>query len=588
MLPGGRTDFPIDIPSAVCDGLYMRAREKKKVEKALREVFGLDELRPGQREVIEHVLGGEDVLAIMPTGAGKSLCYQLPGLHLDGMTIVVSPLISLMKDQSDKLEEIGIEAANLNSAVPASEQREALEDVKKGISEFIFTTPERLTDPEFLATLAGKPIDFAVVDEAHCISQWGHDFRPAFLELREAFRHLGDPPILALTATATPEVIDDIRRQLDRPEMTVLHGGIFRTNLQFEVIHSTSDAEKLDRLAQILRETAGSKIVYCATVKAVDELEESLGSAGFDVEKYHGKLSAKTRNDVQDRFMAGEIETMIATNAFGMGVDKPDIRAVVHWQIPGSLEAYYQEAGRAGRDGDEARCVLLYDTRDRRVQQFFLGGRYPTADDLSNIYRTLGELTASGNPQVNFEQIRGSLGESVGKNKLRVGLNLLKDEKIVRERRGSKFETAKRDVDDEKIRAIAETYVERGMTDREKLERMMLYAQSGFCRWNMLAKYFETGEEIEKCGACDNCVNPIAERLEVEAPSERPTKAEEEQILEKLQQQNGGPEFAVGDIVELPKFGEAQVEQIDGDKLEVVLPDGERKTFKSEFAEKSG
>jgi ATP-dependent DNA helicase RecQ len=401
-------------------------------------------------------------------------------------------------------------------------------------------------------------------------------------------KQLGGPPVLALTATATPEVIDNIRRQLHRPEMKVLHGGIFRDNLRFEVVHTTSDAEKLGRLADILRETGGSKIIYCATVKAVDEIGESLTSAGFDVEKYHGKLAAKKRTEVQERFMAGEVETMIATNAFGMGVDKADIRVVIHWQMPGSLEAYYQEAGRAGRDGEEAECVLLYDTRDRRVQQFFLGGRYPTVGDVANIYDAIKELRDTGVGQPTFEQLRERLGETLAKNKLRVGLNLLKDEKIVRERRGAKFELSAPDIEDEKIKAIAETYVERGMTDREKLERMMLYAQSGFCRWNVLTTYFETGEEIEKCGTCDNCINPIAERLDVEAPNEKPTTAEERQILETLKQENGESEFAVGDIVELPKFGEAQVEEVDGDKLEVVLPDGERKTFKSEFVDKSG
>jgi len=566
----------------------MRTSETKKIESTLREVFGLEQLRPGQREVIAYVLRGEDVLAIMPTGAGKSLCYQLPALQLDGMTVVVSPLISLMKDQSDKLEEIGLDAANLNSSVPESEQKEALEDVDKEKSDFIFATPERLTDREFLKTLIGKTINFAVVDEAHCISQWGHDFRPAFLELREAFRQLGDPPILALTATATPQVVDDIRRQLDRPEMKVLHGGIFRSNLRFEVVHTTSDAEKRDELVKVLRETSGSKIVYCATVKAVDELEEFLRSAGFDVAAYHGKMAVKKRSEAQDRFMGGETETIIATNAFGMGVDKPDIRAVVHWQIPGSLEAYYQEAGRAGRDGDEAYCVLLYDTRDRRVQQFFLGGRYPTADDVSNAYQALKDLSNTGSRQLGFEQIRERLGDALAKNKLRVSLNLLKDEKIVRERRGAKFELVRPDVDADNIKAIAETYVERGMTDREKLERMMLYAQSGFCRWHVLTKYFETREETEKCGTCDNCVNPLEDRLDSEAPTERRTKAEEARMLEDLRRENEDLDIAVGDLVELPKFGEAQVEEIDGDKVAVVLPDGEHKTFRSEFVEKTG
>ncbi|HEX8286739.1 MAG TPA: ATP-dependent DNA helicase RecQ [Pyrinomonadaceae bacterium] len=566
----------------------MNKTETKQIKRMLREVFGLEKLRPGQREIIECVLGGEDVLAIMPTGAGKSLCYQLPALQLEGMTVVVSPLISLMKDQSDKLEEKGLEVANLNSSVSESEQKESLEEVERERSDFIFTTPERLTDNEFLTTLRDKTIDFVVVDEAHCISQWGHDFRPAFLQLREAFRQLKNPPILALTATATPDVVEDIKKQLDRPKMRVVNGGIFRPNLRFEVAHTTSDAEKRQKLAAILSEIEGSKIIYCATVKAVEEVTESLRSAGFDAESYHGKLSAKIRTDVQNRFMAGEIETIIATNAFGMGVDKPDIRTVVHWQIPGSLEAYYQEAGRAGRDGEEARCVLLYDTRDRRVQQFFLGGRYPSADDVLKIYETLQNLDANGNAQPKFEEILETIGDALAKTKLRVGLNLLKDEQIVRERRGAKFELLKSDIKGEEIKRLAETYVERGMSDRDKLERMMLYAQSAFCRWQMLSKYFvaDSEKEIEKCGTCDNCARPLAERLDVQTPVEKPSKAEQEKLLETLRRENETSKIAEGDLVELPKFGEAQVEAVSGDKVEVVLPDGERKTFKRNYVRK--
>lgn len=564
----------------------MRASAAKKIKRDLQKVFGLKELRPGQREVIELVLNGDDVLAIMPTGAGKSLCYQLPGLALDGMTLVVSPLISLMKDQADKLEEIGLETANLNSAVPASEQQESLESVEREESHFILTTPERLTDGEFLNTIRVKTIDFVVVDEAHCISTWGHDFRPAFLDLREAFRQLGDPPVLALTATATPEVIDDIKKQLGRPKMKVVHSGIYRPNLRFEVIHTTSDSEKFTRLAELLREIVGSKIIYCATVKAVDEVTETLKSAGFDVESYHGKMSAKSRTDVQDCFMAGEVETIVATNAFGMGVDKPDIKAVIHWQIPGTLEAYYQEAGRAGRDGEEARCILLYDTRDRRVQQYFMGGRYPSADDVWNIYLALQEFR-SNSSSVRLADIQSKIGDAVSKNKVRVGLNLLKDEGVLREHRGAAFELLKQDLDQDKISEIANAYIQRGMSDREKLERMMLYAQSGFCRWDNLTKYFET-EEVEKCGTCDNCVSPISERLEIEQPSAKRSAAEEKELLEKLRSENKSKVLNVGDVVEIPKFGEAQIESVSGDKVDVVLPDGEHKTFKTEFVKPAG
>jgi ATP-dependent DNA helicase RecQ len=559
----------------------MNSNDTRRIKKNLREVFGFKKLRPNQREVIEHIINGEDVLAIMPTGAGKSLCYQLPALQLDGMTIVVSPLISLMKDQTDKLEEKGLDVANLNSSVSESEQKESLAQVERERSDFIFTTPERLTNPEFLAALKDKKIDFVVVDEAHCISQWGHDFRPAFLQIREAIRELKNPPILALTATATPEVVEDIKKQLERPQMRVVNGGIFRPNLEFEVVHTTSDSEKKQKLTALLETIEGSKIIYCATVKATEEVADFLRAANVEVELYHGKLSAKARHETQDRFMAGGIETIAATNAFGMGVDKPDIRAVVHWQICGSLESYYQEAGRAGRDGEAARCVLLYDTRDRRVQQFFLGGRYPSADDILMIHQTLETINAAENPAI-FEQIKETLGDAVAKTKLRVGLNLLKDAGIVKERRGAKFSLTKTHLDAKKIEEIAREYVERGETDRQKLEQMMMYAQSAQCRWRILYEYFEcTDKEIEKCGVCDNCVNPLAERLGVQIAAPQVSDAE---ILAQIQTDDLAIEK--GETVEMPVYGEGEVVGIENDKIIVLFPGGERKTFKKEFAAK--
>jgi ATP-dependent DNA helicase RecQ len=566
----------------------MNDTDTRQIKRNLRKIFGLEKLRPAQREVIENVLDGRDVLAIMPTGAGKSLCYQLPALQIEGMTIIVSPLISLMKDQSDKLEKIGLEVANLNSSVSESEQREAIETVEREKSDFIFTTPERLTDPDFLETLRDKTIDFVVVDEAHCISQWGHDFRPAFLNLREAFRQLKNPPVLALTATATPEVVEDIKKQLERPKMRVINAGIFRENLHFEVVHTTSDLEKKQKLIQLLSEIKGSKIIYCATVKAVEEVAEFLRSSGFDAECYHGKLSSKTRHETQDRFMSGKIKTIVATNAFGMGVDKPNIRAVIHWQISGSLEAYYQEAGRAGRDGKRARCILLYDTRDRRTQQFFLGGRYPSAEDVSTIYAALENVKATENP-ADFEQIKETVGDEVGKTKLRVALNLLKDAKIVKEKRGAKFSLVKTNLTEIEIEGIAREYVERGETDREKLEKMLLYAQSALCRWNILFEYFENdSKEDEKCGICDNCAIPIEKRLGLEIEKETHALSDEE-ILQKIaaEKPKENPQIEKGETVKLPVHGEGKVVEIAGDKITVKFPGGEKKTFKKEFVDSS-
>jgi ATP-dependent DNA helicase RecQ len=342
----------------------------KILGKLLRRRFGLKGLRPGQREVIESVLAGRDTLAIMPSGAGKSLCYQLPTLHMRGTTIVVSPLIALMKDQSDKLEERGVDAAAVNSALSAQERREAMRRIRGREADFIFTTPEQLANPAVLEKLKASPIDLFVIDEAHCITQWGHDFRPAYLGLGAALRALGNPTLLALTATATPDVIEDIGRQLGRPRLRVLNAGVYRPNLYFEVLQTTNDAEKKQALLEVVR-SGGAGIVYCATVREAKAVHAWLARQGEDAELYHGRLGGRERAARQDAFMSGAARTMVATNAFGMGIDRQDIRYIAHYQLPGSLEAYYQEAGRAGRDGEEARCTLLYDHADRRVQLYF-------------------------------------------------------------------------------------------------------------------------------------------------------------------------------------------------------------------------
>ncbi len=335
-----------------------RATLPAAVRRSLRDMFGIDHLREGQLEVITRALAGEDTLAIMPTGAGKSLCYQLPALHRKGTTVVVSPLISLMKDQADKLGEIGVVAEQLNSAQRQREQDASMERLRDASSPVVFATPERLADPEFIETLQSQRVALFVVDEAHCISQWGHDFRPAFLEIGTALRTLGQPPLLALTATATADVIDDIRHQLGRPGMPVVNTGMYRPNLRLQVVQATSEEEKLERLLEALGTVEGVGIVYTATLKACTRVYEQLLAAGHQAACYHGRLPTGERRANQDRFMDGEARVMVATttNAFGMGIDKPDIRFVLHYQVPGTLESYYQEAGRAGRDGEMADC----------------------------------------------------------------------------------------------------------------------------------------------------------------------------------------------------------------------------------------
>src|SRR5271166_176401 len=346
----------------------------KSIDQILTSTFRLERFRPQQREVIDNVLADHDVVCVMPTGAGKSLCYQLPAVALGGLTIVVSPLIALMADQTQQLGKLGVSTILLNSSQDAAKQRETLQRFRAGFNGILYVAPERFAAPSFRALLPQLRPRLFVVDEAHCVSFWGHDFRPEYMRLDEIREALGSPVTVALTATATPQVRTDIGNflKLRSPRMHV--AGFDRPNLRYAARFFRNDGEKDTALANGLAASPGTGIVYCATRKTVEELTAFLSERmpGRIISGYHAGMSQPDRKASQERFMQGKGAVIVATNAFGMGINKPDIRFVLHYNLPGSVESYYQEAGRAGRDGHIADCVLYHSPRDFAIQQFFI------------------------------------------------------------------------------------------------------------------------------------------------------------------------------------------------------------------------
>lgn len=470
------------------------------VSRKARKFFGVSSIRPVQREIIEKVMNGQNAFGVMPTGAGKSLCYQLPALFLPKATLVVSPLLSLMQDQTDRLEEVGVEATKFDSTLTQAEERQAVSEVKNGQSELVYVTPERLENPEYLKILKKAGVSLFVVDEAHCVSQWGHDFRPAYLSIGRVREALGNPPTLALTATATPEVEKDILEQIGIENASVFHNGIDRKNLVFKVYRTVNEEKKVEKLLELLKEAKGVGLVYVSTVKLANQLHAQLLAKGVIAGKYHGKMKMSDRQAAQADFMESRYEVMVATKAFGLGIDKSNVRFVIHYTFPDSVESYYQEAGRAGRDGKKAVAVLLYRLEDKRIHSYFLGGKYPTRADAGLVYQAILKLSQGGRASIPLEDLFQMVG--LAKTKVRVLLSYLEREKIIKKGKGIHllhfFE------DSETFEKFLAHYDERTQADKERIEAIMKYGQTTECRSQFFREYFGEPKGIP-CEKCDNC-----------------------------------------------------------------------------------
>jgi ATP-dependent DNA helicase RecQ len=489
-------------------------RDKDELREALQQHFGFDNFRDGQREIVEQVLDGQDVLAVMPTGSGKSLCYQFPACVLEGTTLVVSPLIALMKDQVDALRDFGVAATLINSSIGFQEQQARMLEMAQGEYRIVYVAPERFKNDNFLNAVRDTDVDLLAVDEAHCISQWGHDFRPDYLKLGEVREILGGPPTIALTATATNLVQRDILENLGLPGAEVVVSGFERPNLFYEVYVAGGDEDKLSRIEKVVEHWRGeSVVVYCATRRQVDEVTRGLQRGGVVVGTYHGGLSDRQRARVQEAFMHGDVPVLVATNAFGMGVDKPDVRAIVHYNIPGSLEAYYQEAGRAGRDGEPADCIVLYNRRDRGIHDFFIENSFPEKEVVESVWMFLYKKGVDthqlGADEIADKISRSSRGGHVHNWAVETSLRLLEQ--------GGHIDFGVRDgypwvavLDRARLRDLRvdwDRLKEQRDLGLRQLSDVETYATGQGCRQTYLLNYFNSTPSYDDgCGHCDNCV----------------------------------------------------------------------------------
>ncbi len=511
----------------------------------LHRVFGHREFRAHQQPVCEAAAAGRDVLLVMPTGAGKSLCYQLPALARGGTALVISPLIALMDDQAGKLTALNLRVARIHSGLPREAARQACRDYLDGNLDFLFIAPERLRVPGFPEMLAKRKPALIAIDEAHCISQWGHDFRPDYRTLGQHLLALRPSPVIALTATATPTVQKDILRALDLRDPAVFITGFRRTNLQIEAAE-LSKPQRTEFIAGLLaKPEARPAIIYASSRKSAEELATALGKT-LSAAVYHAGLDAGTRERVQTAFLTGKLEVIVATVAFGMGVDKADVRTVIHAALPGSVEAYYQEIGRAGRDGQPSRAVLLHSFADRKTQEFLLERSYPPVSDLERVAGVLRDEPQFGDEllsqlRLDRETLERCLEKLVGQ-----GAAVADFEGRVRRAGGDGWQ---------------HDYSAQVTHRRLQIDRMVAYAEGAGCRMTALIRHFgDQNDPGRPCGLCDGC-DP---QRSVSAPAAQASEAERENLASLLRTLQGGPR-STGKLAAEARFGS----QVGGDRKDV-------------------
>lgn len=523
----------------------------------LERLFGFREFRSPQEEIIGDMIEGRDVLTVLPTGGGKSLCYQLPALLGQGITIVVSPLIALMKDQVDVLRAKKLPVAVFHSLQTAEERRQTLSLIHSGECRLLYVAPERFRAAGFLELLAGQKIDRFAIDEAHCLSQWGHDFRPDYLRLGKAIEALGRPPVAAFTATATPVVRKDIVEHLALRDPVIRVSGFSRTNLSFKVRRVSGEREKLDSVRKLVRRWK-TGIIYCATRKKVEKVSQALAEEGASIISYHGGMEGASREEAQNRFMAREYDIAVATNAFGMGIDRADVRFVIHYELPGSPEAYYQEAGRAGRDGQPAECELLYNYADRRTQEFFIDGANPGAALIRSVYEQLRfEAGEDGEVLLSMDDLVDRMPDRVNPMAVSTAVSVL-----VRTGWIERFDVAGRRVRGTRILwpgkgasdipLDEKSLLEKKKRDSQKLEAMIRFCEDlSQCRQDWILDYF--GEEShERCGKCDFCTSR-------EDPDLRAPSGTEQKLARQLLSGVARMSSRTGPRSWEPKFGKGKI-----------------------------